>query len=228
MLLFLRYAQPAFGAKFVFLYIELFQGTPLLLTAVSSILRIAPTGYRDLTADGGWSCAYPLCGGVSRRDLARLRGRRSSRTVGGQRRARTEFLAPDARCNPTPGARIALPPTVGFLVQLVKATALVFHRRLQRSDESRHDRQQRDLSAIPGLWAGCADLFRNLLSAYDVFQTHGAKAGSSSLGKGVVDGTQSQSARRSILSYDGRVAECQQMVRRFSSTQGCVAVGSKG
>jgi polar amino acid transport system permease protein len=55
--------------------------------------------------------------------------------------------------------RIAVPPTVGFLVQLVKATALASIVGFNELTRAGHDRDQRHLPAVAGLRAGGLDLF---------------------------------------------------------------------
>lgn len=124
LLLLLRYAYPAYGARLVNLYTSLAQGTPLLLQLflvffglpllgidVSPILAagIALTLYAsaflaeiwrgcvDAVPKGQWEASASL--GMS--FLLQMR----------------YVLLPQA-------LRIAVPPTVGFLVQLVKSTAL--------------------------------------------------------------------------------------------------------
>lgn len=124
LLLLLRYWRPGYGAKFVYLYIELLQGTPLLLQLflvffglpllgieVSPLLAagVALTLYAaaflaeiwrgcvDAIPRGQWEASSAL--GLS--FLMQMR----------------DVILPQA-------LRIAVPPTVGFLVQLLKATAL--------------------------------------------------------------------------------------------------------
>lgn len=124
LLLLLRYGQPTVGAKFVTYYIELLQGTPLLLQLflvffglpllgieVSPLLAagVALTLYAaaflaeiwrgcvDAVPRGQWEAS----GALGLNFLYQMR----------------DVILPQA-------LRIAVPPTVGFLVQLVKATAL--------------------------------------------------------------------------------------------------------
>ncbi len=124
MLLFLRYAQPAFGAKLVFLYVELFQGTPLLLQLFLVFFGLPLLGIEisPLMAAGVALTFYAAA------FLAEIwRG-----CVDAVPRGQWEASAAvglnfwhQMRCIILPQALvIALPPTVGFLVQLVKATAL--------------------------------------------------------------------------------------------------------
>ena len=60
--------------------------------------------------------------------------------------------------------RIAVPPTVGFLTQLVKATALASIVGFNELLKSGRDRHERHVPAAVHLWAGGADLFRDVLS----------------------------------------------------------------
>jgi len=124
LLLLLRYGRPRLGAKFVHLYVEVLQGTPLLLqlflvffglpllgVEVSPLLAagVALTLYAsaflaeiwrgcvDAIPHGQWDAS----GALGLNFLLQMR----------------YVILPQA-------LRIAVPPTVGFLTQLVKATAL--------------------------------------------------------------------------------------------------------
>lgn len=124
LLLLLRYGQPRFGARAVHLYVEVLQGTPLLLqlflvffglpllgVEVSPLLAagVALTLYAsaflaeiwrgcvDAIPHGQWDAS----GALGLRFILQMR----------------YVILPQA-------LRIAVPPTVGFLTQLVKATAL--------------------------------------------------------------------------------------------------------
>jgi polar amino acid transport system permease protein len=124
LLLLLRYGRPKWGGRFLHLYVELFQGTPLLLQLflvffglpllgidVSPLLAAAVAltlyasaflaeiwrGCVDAIPRGQWDASGAL--GLNFFDQMR------------------DVVLPQA-------LRIAIPPTVGFLTQLVKATAL--------------------------------------------------------------------------------------------------------
>ena len=124
LLLLLRYGRPRLGAKLVYLYVEVLQGTPLLLqlflvffglpllgVEVSPLLAagVALTLYAgaflaeiwrgcvDAIPHGQWDAS----GALGLNFLLQMR----------------YVILPQAM-------RIAVPPTVGFLTQLVKATAL--------------------------------------------------------------------------------------------------------
>jgi polar amino acid transport system permease protein len=124
LLLLLRYGQPRLGARAVHLYVEVLQGTPLLLqlflvffglpllgVEVSPLLAagVALTLYAsaflaeiwrgcvDAIPHGQWDAS----GALGLRFILQMR----------------YVILPQA-------LRIAVPPTVGFLTQLVKATAL--------------------------------------------------------------------------------------------------------
>ena len=124
LLLLLRYGRPKFGARFLKIYVEILQGTPLLLQLflvffglpmlgidVSPLLAagVALTLYAsaflaeiwrgcvDAIGRGQWDAAAAL--GMNFVQRMRL------------------IILPQAM-------KIAVPPTVGFLVQLVKSTAL--------------------------------------------------------------------------------------------------------
>ena len=124
LLLLLRYGQPRFGARVLRLYVELFQGTPLLLQLflvffglpllgidVSPLLAAGAAltfyasaflaeiwrGCVDAIPHGQWDAS----GALGLNFLNQMR----------------DVILPQA-------LRIAIPPTVGFLTQLLKATAL--------------------------------------------------------------------------------------------------------
>jgi polar amino acid transport system permease protein len=124
LLLLLRYGRPRFGARFLHLYVELFQGTPLLLQLflvffglplvgidvpplaaaglaltfyASAFLSEIWRGCIDAIPRGQWDAS----GALGLNFLTQMR----------------DVILPQA-------LRIAVPPTVGFLTQLVKATAL--------------------------------------------------------------------------------------------------------
>jgi hypothetical protein len=59
--------------------------------------------------------------------------------------------------------RIAVPPTVGFLVQVIKGTALASGDRLHRADQGRHDDHQRHLPPLPRLRLRGAAVLRAVL-----------------------------------------------------------------
>ena len=104
-------------------YINLVQGTPLL-AAVRLLLRAADLRAPGPALDRGHGGLLDLCGGLPRRDLAwRLQaiprtqweaGASLGLSFGEQLRY---VIMPQA-------VRIAIPPTVGFLVQLIKNTSL--------------------------------------------------------------------------------------------------------
>jgi len=124
LLLLLRYGRPRLGARFLHLYVELFQGTPLLLQLflvffglpligidvpplaaaglaltfyASAFLSEIWRGCIDAIPRGQWDAS----GALGLNFLTQMR----------------DVILPQA-------LRIAVPPTVGFLTQLVKATAL--------------------------------------------------------------------------------------------------------
>ena len=67
-------------------------------------------------------------------------------------------------------------PTVGFLVQLIKSTALTSIIGFEELVQDRQRHQQRDLRAVHGLWAGRADLLRHVLSADPICPHAGERA----------------------------------------------------
>lgn len=124
LLLLLRFAQPKFGARFMNLYVEVLQGTPLLLQLflvffglpmlgidVSPLLAagVALTLYASAFLAEIWRGCVDAIG----------RGQwDASASLGMKFILQMRYvILPQA-------LRIAVPPTVGFLVQLVKSTAL--------------------------------------------------------------------------------------------------------
>lgn len=124
LLLLLRYARPTIGVQFMKLYVELLQGTPLLLQLfmvffglpllgvdVSPLLAagVALTLYASAFLAEIWRGCVDAIG----------RGQwDASASLGMKFMLQMRYvILPQA-------LRIAVPPTVGFLVQLVKSTAL--------------------------------------------------------------------------------------------------------
>lgn len=124
LLLLLRYARPKFGTRFMSLYVEVLQGTPLLLQLflvffglpllgidVSPLLAagVALTLYATAFLAEIWRGCVDAIG----------RGQwDASASLGMKFILQMRYvILPQA-------LKIALPPTVGFLVQLVKSTAL--------------------------------------------------------------------------------------------------------
>ena len=124
LLLLLRYGRPNFGARFMNLYVEVLQGTPLLLLLfmvffglpllgidVSPILAAAVglTLYASAFLSEIWRGCVDAIG----------RGQwEASASLGMKFIAQMRYIIlPQA-------LKIAVPPTVGFLVQLVKSTAV--------------------------------------------------------------------------------------------------------
>ena len=124
LLLLLRYARPRLGAKYVDLYTELFQGTPLLLQLFLVFFGLPLLGIEvsPLLAAG---LALTLYAGAFLAEIWRgcvdavPRGQWEASAALG-----LNFLIQMRDVILPQALRIAIPPTVGFLVQLLKATAL--------------------------------------------------------------------------------------------------------
>jgi polar amino acid transport system permease protein len=124
LLLLVRYARPGYGAKFVHIYTELFQGTPLLLQLFLVFFGLPLLGIEvsPLVAAG---LALILYAGAFLAEIWRgcvdavPRGQWEASAALGLNylMQMRDVILPQA-------LRIAIPPTVGFLVQLLKATAL--------------------------------------------------------------------------------------------------------
>jgi len=124
LLLLLRYARAKLGAKLVFYYIELLQGTPLLLQLFLVFFGLPLLGVdvSPLLAAGVALTLYAAAflaeiwrGCV---DAVPLGQWEASSALGLNFLLQMQYvILPQA-------LRLAIPPTVGFLVQLLKATAL--------------------------------------------------------------------------------------------------------
>jgi polar amino acid transport system permease protein len=124
LLLAVRFAYPVVGARFASLFTELFQGTPLLLQLFIVFFGLPVLGF-DVPPAVAAGVALSLYASAYLADIWRgcieaiPRGQWDAAaglgmTLVTQMR---DVILPQA-------ASIAIPPTVGFLVQLIKATAL--------------------------------------------------------------------------------------------------------
>ncbi len=145
-------------------YVQLFQGTPLLMQLFLAYFGLALFGI-DVSA---WIAAargaHALHQRLPHRDLARLRRLDPQGPVGGVGQPGAELrraAAPRDRCRRR--CSIAMPPTVGFLVQVIKGTALAsvigF---VELTKAGTHD-HQRHLPALRGLQLRRADVLRAVL-----------------------------------------------------------------
>ena len=111
------------------------------------------------------------CQRLPGRDLARLHPGRSPRAVGGRAtRSRSATRAAPLRSSCRRPLRIALPPTVGFLVQLIKGTSLASIIGFTELTRAAADRQQRDLPAAARLRHRGRPLLPPLLAAFPAEQ----------------------------------------------------------
>jgi len=124
LLLLWRYAQPGLGARFARLYTELLQGTPLLLQLFLVFFGLPLLGV-DVSPIWAAGIALTL---YSTAFLAEIWRGCVDATPHGQWDASASlgmnFLQQMWDVILPQALRIAIPPTVGFLVQLVKSTAL--------------------------------------------------------------------------------------------------------
>ena len=106
-------------------YIQLIQGTPLLIVLFLSYFGLGILGYKLDAARRRRHLVHDLCRGLPGRDLARLHrgGAASTQWEASDCLGLNSFqqyayvILPQA-------LRIAIPPTVGFMVQIVKNTSL--------------------------------------------------------------------------------------------------------
>ena len=124
LLLLLRFARPDFGARLVHLYVELMQGTPLLLQLFLVFFGLPWLGF-DVSLLGAATIALTLYATAYLVEIWRgcvdaiPRGQWDASAGLG-----LNFLQQMRKVILPQALRIAVPPTVGFLVQLVKSTAL--------------------------------------------------------------------------------------------------------
>ena len=124
LLLLLRYARPKLGAKLVFYYIELLQGTPLLLQLFLVFFGLPLLGV-DVSPPLAAGVALTLYAAAFLAEIWRgcvdavPRGQWEASSALG-----LNFLLQMQYVILPQALRLAIPPTVGFLVQLLKATAL--------------------------------------------------------------------------------------------------------
>ncbi len=105
-------------------YVELFQGDAAADAAVSGIFRRGAVRHRRLGMDRGVGGSDALYQRLSAGYLVRQHSRAAERPVGSLALSRAE-LRPDPVPVVAPQAlRIAIAPTVGFAVQVIKGTAL--------------------------------------------------------------------------------------------------------
>ena len=124
LLLLLRYARAKLGAKLVFYYIELLQGTPLLLQLFLVFFGLPLLGV-DVSPLLAAGVALTLYAAAFLAEIWRgcvdavPRGQWEASSALG-----LNFLLQMQYVILPQAFRLAIPPTVGFLVQLLKATAL--------------------------------------------------------------------------------------------------------
>ena len=136
------------GARSSSYYIELLQGTPLLLQLFLVFFGLPLVGHRSIAAAGRRRRAHPLCRRVSRGDLARLRRCRAARPVGGERRSGLELSVADALCDPAAGAAHRRAADGGIPGAVDQGDRAFVDRRLQRPDQGRHHRDQCHIPAV--------------------------------------------------------------------------------
>jgi polar amino acid transport system permease protein len=124
LLLALRYARPSFGARFMNVYVELLQGTPLLIQLFLVFFGLPLLGI-DVSPLVAASVGLTLYASAYLSEIWRGcvdaigRGQWDASAALGMK------FIPQMRYVILPQAlKIAVPPTVGFLVQLVKSTAV--------------------------------------------------------------------------------------------------------
>jgi polar amino acid transport system permease protein len=124
LLLLLRYGRPTFGGRFLRLYVELFQGTPLLLQLFLVFFGLPLLGI-DVSPLLAAGVALTLYASAFLAEIWRgcvdavPRGQWDASGALG-----LNFLKQMRYVVLPQALRIAVAPTVGFLTQLVKATAL--------------------------------------------------------------------------------------------------------
>ena len=124
LLLALRYARPRFGARFMRVYVEVFQGTPLLIQLFLVFFGLPLLGI-DVSpllaaAVGLTLYATAYLAEIWRGSIDAIgRGQWDASAALGMK-----FITQMRYVILPQALKIAVPPTVGFLVQLVKSTAV--------------------------------------------------------------------------------------------------------
>ena len=147
-------------------YIKLFQGTPLLDAAVSSPsssrASSVSTSIRGAPRRWGSPCMQALFwvrSGAAASMSCRSGQSEAARALG------LSYLPRMALVVIPQAVRIAIPPTIGFLVQLIKGTSLASIIGFVEITRGGADHQQRDLPALHHLRARGARLLHHLLAA---------------------------------------------------------------
>ena len=164
-LLFMRTSQIPALEWFTKIYIEFFQGTPLLMQLFLFFFGIALFGIEV----SPWTAATLALTFWTSAFLTEIwRGCVESIPKGQWEASSSLALSyiEQMRYVILPQAsRIAIAPTVGFLGAGHQGHGARLDHRLRRTDQGRHHAQQRHLPAVPGLLAGRADLFLPVLPA---------------------------------------------------------------
>jgi polar amino acid transport system permease protein len=105
-------------------YVQLFQGTPLLMQLFLAYFGLALFGLNVSAWVAAGAGADAVHQRLPHRDLARLRQRHPQGPVGGRDSLALSFGEKMRHVVGPQALRIAVPPTVGFLVQVIKGTAL--------------------------------------------------------------------------------------------------------
>ena len=158
-------------------YIGLFQGTPLLMQLFLMFFGLPMLGFRIEP----WSAAVLGLTFFASAYLAEIWRSGVDALPRGQWDAGASLglhYIQELRLIILPQAfRIALAPTVGFLVQLIKSTALTSIIGFEELLADLQRDQQCDLRAVHGLRAGGADLLRHVLPAHAICAGAGAAHG---------------------------------------------------
>lgn len=124
LLLALRYARPKFGVRFMNIYVEILQGTPLLIQLFLVFFGLPLLGI-DVSPLVAAGVGLTLCASAYLSEIWRGcvdaigRGQWDASAALGMK-----FLTQMRYVILPQALKIAVPPTVGFLVQLVKSTAV--------------------------------------------------------------------------------------------------------
>jgi polar amino acid transport system permease protein len=161
LVLFLRIRKEEVLRRFAWAYIEIFQGTPLLMQLFLAFFGLGligidvPAWLAAGTALILWTAAFfaEIWRGCVE-SIAKGQWEASSSLGMGYLQQMRYVILPQA-------LKIAIPPTVGFSVQVVNY-------RLCRIDQSRNHRHQRHLPAVHRLRLGGAHLFRPVLAAVEI------------------------------------------------------------
>ena len=145
--------------------------------AVPDLLRRAGAGPRHQPVDRRRRGADPQQRRLPRRDLARLHRGDPARPVGGGRGAGLHYVARMRDVVLPQAFKIAVPPTVGYMVQIIKGTSLAAIIGFTEVTRAGQIINNATFQPLHRLQHGGGDLLRPVLAAVAAGRAHGAPPG---------------------------------------------------